>query len=184
MVPRNYPGQNRARRQMHWSTETIFRVLEAHEPDHPLLEEAYRQASQIFLDADEANAFLDRVQHFNWQLRELPAVSPFSFPIYASKIKETMMLEDPAVAVERIYRELYARVRQVTLTNENRSEEHTSELQSRPHLVCRLLLATPTTQIYTLSLHDALPISRPRATLQLAVARAAGGLAIFLPDLC
>ena len=125
MVPRNYPGQNRARRQMHWSTETIFRVLEAHGPDHPLLEEAYRQASQIFLDADEANAFLDRVQHFNWQLRELPAVSPFSFPIYASKIKETMMLEDPAVAVERIYRELYARVRQVALTNENWTEPTT-----------------------------------------------------------
>src|SRR5437588_239174 len=121
MVPRNYPGQNRARRQMHWSTETIFRVLEAHEPDHPLLEEAYRQASQIFLDADEANAFLDRVQHFDWQLRELPAVSPFSFPIYASKIKETMMLEDPAVAVERIYRELYARVRQVASTNDNQT---------------------------------------------------------------
>ena len=119
MVPRNYPGQKRARRQMHWSTETIFRVLEAHEPSHPLLEEAYRQASQIFLDAEEANAFLDRVQHFDWQLRELPAVSPFSFPIYASKIKETMMLEDPAVAVERIYRELYARVRQVALPNDN-----------------------------------------------------------------
>jgi len=119
MVPRNYPGQKRARKQMHWSTETIFRVLEAHEPDHPLLAEAYRQASQIFLDAEEANSFLDRVQHFDWQLRELPAVSPFSFPIYASKIKETMMLEDPAVAVERIYRELYARVRQVALTNEN-----------------------------------------------------------------
>ena len=122
MVPRNYPGQNRACRQMHWSTETIFRVLEAHEPNHPLLEEAYRQASQIFLDAEEANAFLDRVQHFDWQLRELPAVSPFSFPIYASKIKETMMLEDPAAAVERIYRELYARVRQVALTNEHWTE--------------------------------------------------------------
>src|SRR3989442_2987893 len=27
-----------------------------------------------------------------------------------------------------------------TSFNENRSEEHTSELQSRPHLVCRLLL--------------------------------------------
>src|SRR5690554_7484933 len=26
------------------------------------------------------------------------------------------------------------------LDNEHRSEEHTSELQSRPHLVCRLLL--------------------------------------------
>src|SRR5437870_5018477 len=40
-----------------------------------------------------------------------------------------------------------------------RSEEHTSELQSRGHLVCRLLLATATTNTYTLSLHDALPIS-------------------------
>src|SRR6478752_527603 len=52
-----------------------------------------------------------------------------------------------------------------------RSEEHTSELQSRLHLVCRLLLEqkkhiliiffffndTATTEIYTLSLHDALP---------------------------
>src|SRR5260370_635820 len=65
----------------------------------------------------------------------------------------------------------------------NRSEEHTSELQSHLNLVCRLLLEktkdtafqvysfsslytdlffffndTATTEIYTLSLHDALPI--------------------------
>src|SRR5205807_301862 len=39
-----------------------------------------------------------------------------------------------------------------------RSEEHTSELQSPCNLVCRLLLDTATTEIYTLSLHDALPI--------------------------
>src|SRR5216683_3194707 len=59
-----------------------------------------------------------------------------------------------------------------------RSEEHTSELQSRSELVCRLLLEkktyifffndTATTEIYTLSLHDALPIALParkRATI-------------------
>src|SRR5438874_839089 len=40
-----------------------------------------------------------------------------------------------------------------------RSEEHTSELQSRRDLVCRLLLAPAPTHLYTLSLHDALPIS-------------------------
>src|SRR5438445_368803 len=43
--------------------------------------------------------------------------------------------------------------------DEQRSEEHTSELQSRQYLVCRLLLDTPYYMIYTLSLHDALPIS-------------------------
>src|SRR6266487_3017411 len=58
-------------------------------------------------------------------------------------------------------------------TASSRSEEHTSELQSPVHLVCRLLLekkhgkasmnfcfndAAPA-EIYPLSLHDALPIS-------------------------
>src|SRR5690625_5232666 len=38
-----------------------------------------------------------------------------------------------------------------------RSEEHTSELQSRGHIVCRLL---PHTYIFTVYLHDALPISK------------------------
>src|SRR5690554_5134300 len=75
----------------------------------------------------------------------------------------------------------------VTLSHLRRSEEHTSELQSRPHLVCRLLLEKkkrastrsnttavasaslpsryafimppPPTRTTTLSLHDALPIS-------------------------
>src|ERR1039458_5339976 len=45
-----------------------------------------------------------------------------------------------------------------------RSEEHTSELQSLRHLVCRLLLDTATTEIYTLSLHDALPIYKQHQT--------------------
>src|SRR5687768_7167713 len=51
-----------------------------------------------------------------------------------------------------------ARARAAALGPVGRSEEHTSELQSRLHLVCRLLLAPPPTDIYTLSLHDALPI--------------------------
>jgi ATP-dependent Lhr-like helicase len=113
MVPRNLPGRERRPKQLTWSSEVLFRVLEQHEPDHPLLREAYRQALHTFLDAEEALAFLDEVQSFDWKLRELPVVSPFSFPIYASVIKETMMLEDPAVAVERIYREMYARVEQL-----------------------------------------------------------------------
>lgn len=41
-----------------------------------------------FLDAETVYDFLDEVQEFEWKLRELPVVSPFSFPIYASKINE------------------------------------------------------------------------------------------------
>ncbi|HEY5035606.1 MAG TPA: DEAD/DEAH box helicase, partial [Chthoniobacterales bacterium] len=114
MVPRNLPGRERKPRQLSWSSEVLFRVLENHEPDHPLLEEAYRQATHTFLDAETAFAFLKEVQSYEWKLRELPVVSPFSFPIYASKIKENMMLEDPATAIERIYFEMYARVERAT----------------------------------------------------------------------
>ncbi len=120
MVPRNLPGRERRPRQLSWSSEVLFRVLEQHEPDHPLLEEAYRQATHTFLDAETSYAFLEEVQSYEWKLRELPVVSPFSFPIYASKIKENMMLEDPAAALERIYFEMYSRVERATGEGLNR----------------------------------------------------------------
>jgi ATP-dependent Lhr-like helicase len=113
MVPRHLPGRERRPKQLTWSSEVLFRVLEQHEPDHPLLNEAYRQATHTCLDAVQAYDSLERVQSFRWVLRELPVVSPFSFAIYASKIKESMMLEDPGAAIERIYAEMYARVEQV-----------------------------------------------------------------------
>jgi ATP-dependent Lhr-like helicase len=114
MVPRNLPGKQRKQKQLSWSAEVLFRVLERHEPDHPLLVEAYRQATHTFLDAEAAYEFLADVQDFDWKLVELPVVSPLSFAIYASVIKENMMLEDPTAAIERIYREMYAKVESVT----------------------------------------------------------------------
>lgn len=89
-------------------------MLEQHEPTHRLVVEAYRQAAHTFLEADEAYRFVEVVENFDWKLRELPAVSPFSFPIYASVIKESMMLEDRSIAVERIYHEMYGRVKAIS----------------------------------------------------------------------
>jgi ATP-dependent helicase Lhr and Lhr-like helicase len=87
---------------LNWSAEVLFRVLEQHEPGHPLLVEAYRQATHTFLEAGSAYQFLDDVQTFDRKLLELPTVSPFSFAIYASVIQENMMLEDPAIAIANL----------------------------------------------------------------------------------
>src|SRR6266699_2599931 len=43
-------------------------------------------------------------------------------------------------AVTEMKRRCRRKTRDETKSRTNRSEEHTSELQSRPHLVCRLLL--------------------------------------------
>ncbi|MBV9489805.1 MAG: DEAD/DEAH box helicase [Verrucomicrobia bacterium] len=107
MVPRNRPEGERRLRQIHWSAEILFRVLEEHEPDHPLLQEAYRQAEYTFLDGTRAFAFLEEVDGYGWELREVGMVSPFAFGMYASQIREAMLHENPEEAIERLYHEMY-----------------------------------------------------------------------------
>lgn len=106
MIPRNLPGTERKVRQLRWSSEILFQVLAKHEPDHPLLEQAVHEAKHTFLDLDRAVAFLGEAQAMEWELVEVPAVSPFAFGLYASKIRESMMMESPEEAIERLYREM------------------------------------------------------------------------------
>ena len=107
MVPRNQFGQERNRRALQWSTEVIFEVLQKYEPDHPMLAEAYYEAEHTFLDLPRAVDFLQRAKTLKWNLLPVEKVSPFAFGIFVSKIKETMMMEDPEVAIERLYHEFY-----------------------------------------------------------------------------
>lgn len=104
MVPRNRPGEERKIRHLRWSAEILFRVLSEHEPDHPMLVQSYREATHTFLDLPRAMEFLERALGLEWHLVEVPVVSPFSFGIFASKIREGLMLEDPEEAIERLWR--------------------------------------------------------------------------------
>lgn len=104
MIPRNRPGHERKIKQLRWSTEILFRVLSEHEPDHPMLVQSYREATHTFLDYPQAAEYLQRALGLEWHLVEVPVVSPFSFGLFASKIRESMMLEDPEEAIERLWR--------------------------------------------------------------------------------
>lgn len=106
MIPRNLPGGERRVKQLRWSADILFDVLAKHEPDHPLLEQALHEAKHTFLDTDRAIAFLERAPSLDWELVDVPAVSPFAFGLYASKIKESMMMETPEEAIERLYRDM------------------------------------------------------------------------------
>ena len=107
MVPRQQFGRERPSRTLQWSTEVIFEVLQKYEPDHPLLAEAYYEAAHTFLDLPRAIEFLLKARDLSWQRVEVDRVSPFAFGIFVSKIKETMMMEDPETAIERLYHEFY-----------------------------------------------------------------------------
>ncbi len=104
MVPRNLPGQQRRIKQLRFSADILFNVLRDHEPNHPVLQQSIKEATHSFLDTDRALAFLSEVQTMSWNLIHVPVVSPFSFGIYASRIRESLMLEDPEEAIERLWR--------------------------------------------------------------------------------
>lgn len=106
MIPRNLPGRERRMRQLRWSADILFEVLLKHEPDHPLLEQGLHEAKHTFLDTGRAVEFLESARTLEWELVDVPAVSPFAFGLYASKIKESMMMETPEEAIERLYREM------------------------------------------------------------------------------
>lgn len=105
MVPRNRPGKEQRLKSLRWNAEILFRVLCEHEPDHPMIVQSYRESTHTYLDLPRAIEFLGRVPTLEWHLVQVPVVSPFSFGIFASKIKEGMMLEDPEEAIERLWRE-------------------------------------------------------------------------------
>ena len=104
MVYRNYFDQQKPVRKLAWSAEVIFNVLRQYEPDHVLLREARREAYHTYVDAAGAQAFLDAQSKRPFRLHRVAYVPPLSFAMYATKIKEALLVEDPYETMERLYR--------------------------------------------------------------------------------
>ncbi len=103
MVYRNFFNQQKSVRKLQWSSEVIFNVLQQHEPNHVLLREARRDTLHTYIDTEGAQAFLAAQADRPVRLRQLPRVLPLSFAMYATKIKEALLVEDPYETMERLY---------------------------------------------------------------------------------
>jgi len=112
MVYRNYFGDRKPVRKVHFSTEVIFNVLAEHEPDHVLMREARRDAVHTYLDLPGAQAFLEGSGNLPIRLRRVDRVPPLSFSLYATKIREALLVEDPREALERLYHHWWARIQE------------------------------------------------------------------------
>ncbi|MFM7215414.1 MAG: hypothetical protein ACKO3H_11120, partial [Verrucomicrobiota bacterium] len=109
-------------RKLQWSSEVLFNVLSEHEPDHVLLREARRDAVQTFLDVESARRFLEEflAERREVRLRPVPHVPPLSFGMYATKIREALLVEDPQETLERLYHHWWT---QLSGVGEARGEE-------------------------------------------------------------
>jgi ATP-dependent Lhr-like helicase len=103
MVYRNFFGEQKSMRKLQWSAEVIFNVLKEHEPDHVLLREAYQDAVHTYIDADGALDYLQRLRNRQFVMKQVPQVPPLSFALFATKIKEALLVEDPREMTERLF---------------------------------------------------------------------------------
>ncbi|MBN8246378.1 MAG: DEAD/DEAH box helicase [Verrucomicrobia bacterium] len=112
MVYRQHFGNQKPLRKLQWSAEVIFNVLSRHEPGHVLLREARRDALHNFLDAPSAVEFLQghRDRGSPVRTRRLTRIPPLSFGMYASRLRETLLLEDPRETLERLYHQWWTAV--------------------------------------------------------------------------
>jgi ATP-dependent Lhr-like helicase len=112
MVYRNILGERRSVRKLTWSAEVIFNVLQQHEPNHVLMREARRDTLHTFIDADAALAFLRAQQKRPVKLIRVAHVPPLSFAMYATKMKEAVMVEDPFEMQERLFHQWWGELQQ------------------------------------------------------------------------
>jgi ATP-dependent Lhr-like helicase len=106
MIERNAPGSERKTgRQVTFSADLIYDVLKQYEPDHILLQAAFADAGEGYLDIKRLGALLKRVQGRILH-RDLSHVSPFAAPVMLEMGRvpiqgqaEEAILEDAAALI-------------------------------------------------------------------------------------
>ncbi len=89
LIERRHPGREKSGRQLTVSSDLVYDVLRRHEPQHILLQAAYRDAATGLLDIARLQDFLRRIQG---RIRHiaLPRLSPLSVPVLLEIGRETV----------------------------------------------------------------------------------------------
>ncbi|WP_394693961.1 ligase-associated DNA damage response DEXH box helicase [Hyphobacterium sp.] len=80
LIERRLPGHEKTSRQVTFSADLIYDVLREHDPDHILLQAAWRDAATGLLDIRRLGDALKRVKG-NIHSIDLPRVSPLAVPV-------------------------------------------------------------------------------------------------------
>jgi ATP-dependent Lhr-like helicase len=107
MIERKAPGAEKSGRQITFSSDLIYDVLRGHEPDHLLIQAAFNDASQGFLDIARVGALLRRVKG-RIVHRDLPHISPLAVPAMMEIGKELVGAAGEETVLEDAAAELMA----------------------------------------------------------------------------
>lgn len=93
LVFTGYPGRQKSLRQIQASAGLIFDVLENYEPDHPLLQQSYREVRERMLGEARLRRALERVQAATIHVVDVPRLTPLAFPLFVDRLQQRVSSE-------------------------------------------------------------------------------------------
>jgi ATP-dependent Lhr-like helicase len=108
LIERQHPGKKKTGRQVTFSTDLIFDVLQRYEPDHLLMQAAWADARQRMTDVGRLGDLIDRAQGTMIH-KVLPRVSPMAVPVLVligrehvaqGTVDDALLIEAEALAIE------------------------------------------------------------------------------------
>ena len=108
LIERQHPGKKKTGRQVTFSTDLIFDVLQRYEPDHLLMQAAWADARQRMTDVGRLGDLIDRAQGTMIH-KALPRVSPMAVPVLVligrehvaqGSVDDALLIEAEALAIE------------------------------------------------------------------------------------
>ena len=89
LIERRHPGAQKTGRQMTFSSDLIFDVLNKYEPDHILLRAARQDANGGLIDIDRLSDLLIGIQN-KIIVKELQKISPLAVPMVLQIARENL----------------------------------------------------------------------------------------------
>jgi ATP-dependent helicase Lhr and Lhr-like helicase len=91
LVDPGTPGKRKSSRQLQVSSGLMFDVLERHDAQNLLLDQARREVLEAQLDFRELHALLERLSRLRITVRRPPRLSPLGFPMWADRLQTQML---------------------------------------------------------------------------------------------
>ena len=107
LVFQGYPGNRKSMRQIQTSSGLIFDVLNRHDSENLLLEQAQQEVLNQELDQQGIGQALERIQSQRICLHQVERLSPLAFPLWADRLRtQTISSEQWHNRIERMLKQL------------------------------------------------------------------------------
>jgi len=101
-----FPGNQKAGKHLQMSSGLFFDVFREFEPGHLLLQQAYDEVLQNQLDETRIRASLERIQNQEIVFRETDKFTPFAFPIFVDRLRQSLSSEKLDHRIRKIQKQL------------------------------------------------------------------------------